>query len=136
VTAVLEELDPFDLPDWLGTDDVTWEATSGLRSSHVVTGTLSAGGQRLPCDLLAVDQAYPAPVAHDEVRSRAHQVWNHGQVLLVTREDRLTIGIPAREFDAELVLDALSRFAKAVGGTPENYSVRLRIGVTGITPDG
>lgn len=128
MTGELRDLDPFDLPDWLGEGDVTWEATSGLRSGHLVPGVLSAGGEELPCDLMAVDEAFPRPVAPDEVRTRCHQAWHHGQVLMVEREGRLTLLVPSRCFDAELAIDALARLARAVGGTPERYALRLRIG--------
>ncbi|QZY27674.1 hypothetical protein [Nocardioides coralli] len=128
MTHDLTDVDPFDLPEWLGEGDVTWETTAGLRSGHHVTGRLCGAGQEVPCDLLAIDEAYPAPVAADDVRSRAHQAWQHGQILLVAEGDRLTLAVPARDFDAELVLDALERLAKAVGASPEHYAARLRIG--------
>jgi hypothetical protein len=128
VSDELDDLDPFDLPDWLGEGEVTWEATTGLRTGHHVPGALSDGSNALPCDLLAVDQAYPEPVARDDVRSRAHLAWQHGQVLLVSQAGRATLAVPAREFDAELVLDALARLAKAVGASPDHYAARLLIG--------
>lgn len=128
MTSPVADVDPFDLPDWLGESDVTWEARSGLRSGPRVAGALHAEGHDHACDLLAVDEAYPAPVAPDEVRRRAHRAWRHGQVLLVECDGRLTLAVPARGFDAELVLDALARLARAVGGSPEHYAVRLRIG--------
>ena len=53
------------------------------------------------------------------MRSRAHRAWRHGQVLLVEHDARLTLAVPARELDAELVLDALARLAKAVGASPD-----------------
>lgn len=128
MSGELVDIDPFDLPDWLGVAEVTWEATSGLRSGHHVPGTLSADDGALPCDLLAIDQAYPAPVAADEIRSRAHLAWAHGEVLLVSCGERLTLAVPARGFDAELALDALARLAKAVGGSADRYAARLLIG--------
>lgn len=124
-----DEVDPFDLPGWLGTGDVTWLALSGLRTGHHVPGTLTAdGADALPCDLLAVDEAYPAPVADDGTRLRAHQGWRHGQVLLTSYDDRLTLAVPGTGFTADLVLDALGRLAKAVGASPESYAAHLRIG--------
>jgi hypothetical protein len=121
--------DPFDLPDWLGEEDVTWAAESGLRSGYAVPGVLTGDGHApLACDLLAVDEAYPAPVAEESVRHDAHQAWRHGQVLLVRADDRLTLAVPGTRFTADVVLDALGRLAKAVGGSPEHYSVLLRIG--------
>ncbi len=129
-TAV-DEVDPFDLPEWLGEHDVTWSAGSGLRTGHRVTGRLEGAGEqeRHPCDLLAVDEAYPRPVLDDQTRSRAHLAWRHGQVLLLATPDSpLTLAVPGTAFDADLALDALSRLAKAVGASPEHYSVLLRIG--------
>ncbi len=125
------EVDPFDLPDWLGTGEVTWSADSGVRSGHLVLGALAAGDDRIACDLLAVDEAFPRPVADDAVRLPAHQAWQRGQVHLVTIADRLTLTVPGTGFTADLVLDAVSRLALAVGASPERYAVRLRIGSAG-----
>lgn len=129
--ARASEVDPFDLPEWLGEGDVTWTATSGLRSSHHVRGDLAAAGRTLPCDLLAADEAYPRPVADDEVRARAHQAWHHGQVHMLAYDDRLTLVVPGRGFTADLVLDAVGRLARAVAASPEHYVVQLRIGGEG-----
>jgi hypothetical protein len=126
----LSDVDPFDLPEWLGEADVTWTAEAGLRSGYAVPGHLGAEGHdALPCDLLALDVAYPVPVATDSVRHDAHQAWRHGQVLLVDADGRLTLAVPGTGFTADLVLDALGRLAKAVGASEDHYSVRLRIGV-------
>ncbi|GHJ60154.1 hypothetical protein NOK12_26720 [Nocardioides sp. OK12] len=129
--GALSEVDPFDLPEWLGEHDVTWSAGSGLRTGHRVSGLLAGDGEQEqhPCDLLAVDEAYPRPVLDDQSRSRAHLAWRHGQVLLLADEvSPLTLAVPGTAVDADLALDALSRLAKAVGASPEHYSVLLRIG--------
>jgi hypothetical protein len=126
----IEYADPFDLPDWLGTGEVVWEPDAGLRTGHHVVGHLEGVGQEpLPCDLLAVDEAYPAPVTDDDSRARAHQAWRHGQVLVGTYADRLTLAVPGTGFDADQVIDALARLAKAVGGSADDWAARLRIGV-------
>ena len=39
--AQLTELDPFDLPDWLGAAPVLWEADHGVREGHLVHGRLT-----------------------------------------------------------------------------------------------
>lgn len=137
-TPELVEVDPFDLPEWLGEADVTWEAAVGLLSGHLVDGRLSDGEHEHPCDLFGIDEAYPAPVAPDAVRSQAHLAWHNGQVLLVERAGRLALAVPVRVFDADLALDALARLAKAVGARPERYAARLRVGGerARITPDG
>ncbi|QCX27555.1 hypothetical protein [Nocardioides jishulii] len=128
----LVESDPFDLPEWLGESEVVWRPDRGLRTGHLVPGHLSSTGTHadaaLPCDLLAVDEAYPVPVTTPDLRVRAHQVWKYGQVLLTTHDDRLTLAVPGTEFSADLALECLDRFALAVGASPERYSALLRIG--------
>ncbi len=120
-------VDPFDLPEWLGTEDVTWSATSSARGEHRVSGELEAGEHRLECDLLAADEAYPAPVLGEDWRSQAHQAWSYGQVLLVEYDDHLTLAVPGTSFTADLVLEVLARLAKAVGADPSRFAVRLRL---------
>ena len=127
--AAITDIDPFDLPDWLGTSEVVWSSDAGLRTGHLVKGRLTADGEAdLVCDLLAVDEAYPAPVTDDHARARAHQSWRHDQVLLGTYADRLTLAVPGTRFDADRVIDALARMAKAVGASPDHWAALLRIG--------
>ncbi len=119
------ELDPFDLPDWLGEGPVAWATDVGL-DGHLVPGWLTGSGEeRLACDLLAVDQAYPAPVLDDAVRTRVHQTWRHGQVLLLSDQGRATVAAPGTSWTADGVLDAFTRVARAVGSDPARWSVRL-----------
>lgn len=129
-TPSLSEVDPFELPEWLGTGAVTWESQAGLRTGHRVRGELwgQTEDHRLACDLIAVDEAYPAPVIDETSRSRAHQVWQHGQVLVAMVDERLVLGVPGTRIEADLLLDALSRLAKAVGASPDHFAARLRIG--------
>jgi hypothetical protein len=122
-------LDPFDLPDWLGEGEVTWTSDDVTRHGSMVGGCLRGPGElRQPCDLLAVDEAYPVPVVEDALRTAAHQAWRHGQVLLLERDGRPTLAVPGTSFTADEVLDALTRLAKAVGARPQNFSVHLRLG--------
>ncbi|WP_181311012.1 hypothetical protein [Nocardioides campestrisoli] len=122
-------VDPFDLPEWLGTEEVTWTPEEGVRTGHLVAGALSATGhETLPCDLLAVDEAYPAPVVADAPRAQAHQAWQHGQVMLGRRDGRLVLAVPGTRFGPDLVLRTLARLARAVGGSPDRYAAYLRIG--------
>ena len=125
-----DEVDAFDLPEWLGEASVTWEADRSLASGDRVPGRLSAAGEEpVACDLLGVDDAFPRPVAGDEVRVRAHQLWRHGEVLLVRDGDHLVLALPGSRLDAETALEAIARLAKAVGAVPGRYAVRLRVGV-------
>lgn len=129
MSQVPEEVDPFDLPEWLGSGEVSWSAESGLHAGHRVTGSLTDdGADPIPCDLFAVDEAYPAPVADDSTRLATHQAWRHGQIRLASYDGRLTLLVPGTGFTADLVLDALGRLAKAVGARPECYAAHLRIG--------
>jgi hypothetical protein len=124
-----DESDPFDLPEWLGECDVTWEAERGLATGHRVAGALTAVGHKpVPCDLLAVDDAYPEPVAADALRVRAHQLWQHGEVLVASDADRLLLVVPGSRIDTEVALEAIGRLARAVGARPGTYAVRLRVG--------
>jgi hypothetical protein len=130
VTAV----DAFDLPEWLGTAEVTWTAVSSVHAGHRVQGRLAGDGDpagelptELPCDLLGADQAFPVPVLDDDWRRRTHQAWTHGQVLLVEYDGRLTLAVPGTSFTADLVLEAVGRLAKAVGVPPDRFVVALRL---------
>ena len=113
----------------LGTHDVVWRADAGLRTGHLVTGRLTADGEAdLPCDLLAVDEAYPAPVVDDAGRTRVHQAWRHGQVVVALLDERVVLAVPGTGFDTERALEALGRLARAVGARPERYAALLRLG--------
>jgi hypothetical protein len=123
------EVDPFDLPEWLGEAHVTWTPEGGIHDSHLVAGLLTGDeGQSLPCALMAVDEAYPKPVAEDELRHQAHQAWRHGQVFLLSDDGGLTLAVPGTSFTAERVMDTIARLAKAVGAQPDSFSVLLRLG--------
>ena len=131
--AVITDIDPFDLPEWLGTHDVVWRADAGLRTGHHVRGRLTADGvDDVVCDLLAVDEAYPEPVVDDATRLRVHQAWRHGQVVIGTvgtaPDARMALAVPGTGFGPDLVLDALGRLARAVGAHAERYAALLRLG--------
>ena len=124
----LVEIDPFDLPDWLGTAQVVWHADGGLRGGPLVAGRLTSDGEPdLVCDLLGVDEAYPAPVTDDDSRLRVHQAWRHGQVVVGRYDGRLTLAAPGSAWTPELVLDALGRLARSVGAQSGRYAALLRL---------
>ena len=125
--AQIADVDPFDLPEWLGEGEVTWRAGSSIRGSHHVGGDLLGGGATLPCDLLAADLAYPQPVLPEEWRRAVHEQWRRGQVLLVDHDGRLTLAVPGTDFTADRVLEALGRLAKAVGVKPTRFVAALRL---------
>lgn len=125
--ARVSEVDPFDLPEWLAEREVTWQASSSVREAHQVSGDLRGEGDSLPCDLLAADLAYPREVLEDDWRRAAHQQWVYGQVLLVEYDGRLTLAVPGTGFDADRVLEALGRLAKAVGAKPDRFVAALRL---------
>lgn len=129
MTAV-EVIDAFDLPEWVGTHEVVWHADSASRGGHHVRGRLTcAAGDEYDCDLLAIDQAYPAPVVDEATRRLAHQAWQNDQVLLVGYAGRLTLATPGTDFGADRVLETLARLARAVGARPADFVAALRVGV-------
>ncbi|NUR06536.1 MAG: hypothetical protein HOQ22_17560 [Nocardioidaceae bacterium] len=127
MSHAVDEVDPFDLPDWLGTCDVTWTALSTVRGASRVSGELSGNGDRLPCDLLAADLAYPEPLLEGDWRRQAHQAWTHGQVLLVEYDGRLTLAVPGTAYSADGVLETIGRLAKALGVRADRFTVTLRL---------
>ena len=126
--AAITDIDPFDLPEWLGTHDVVWRSDTGLGVGHLVRGRLTAVGEAdVVCDLLAVDVAYPEPVVDDATRLRVHQAWRHGQVVIGETESRMVLAVPGTGFAPDVVLDALGRLARAVGARAERYAALLRL---------
>ncbi|MGZ4437485.1 MAG: hypothetical protein ACXVW6_07590 [Nocardioidaceae bacterium] len=123
----MRAVDPFDLPEWLGTGEVTWTALTSVHGGHLVSGELSGDGQPIPCDLLGADEAFPLPVLDDDWRRRVHQTWTFGQVLLVEYGGRLTLAVPGTSFSADRALEAVGRLAKAVGVVPGRFVAALRL---------
>ena len=120
--------DAFDLPDWTGTEGVTWRAETALTRDALVRGALHGEPDHCqPLDLLAVDAAYPRLVAPEEIRRQTHQAWNLGEVLLVEVGDRIAIAAPGVRFDANAVCELLSRFARAVGAPKGNVTVAIAL---------
>lgn len=123
------EKDPFELPEWLGESEVTWRAERGLATGHRVVGTLTVEGREpVPCDLLAVDDAYPEPVASDALRVRTHQLWQHGEVLVAAEGERTLLVVPGSRVDTETALEAVTRLARAVGAHPDSWALLLKLG--------
>jgi hypothetical protein len=123
----VEPVDPFELPDWLGEAEVTWTASSSVRGARRISGCLRADGRELPCDLLAADVAYPRPLLSDAWRHDAHQAWEHGEVLLLAYEGRLTAAVPGTAYSADGALETIGRLARAVGVDPDRFTVCLRL---------
>lgn len=121
------EVDPFELPEWLGHEEVTWVAASSVREAPQVRGDLRGAASSVGCDLLAADLAYPAPLLDPAWRTMAHQQWTHGQVLLLRYDARLTLAVPGTDFTADLVLESLGRLARAVGVDPVRFVAALRL---------
>ena len=122
-----EAVDPFDLPEWLGEEEVSWTAVSSLGAARIVGRLDSGDGRTLVCDLLAGDVAYPEPVLSETWRTAAHAAWWRGEALLLRRDGRLTVVLPGSEVTAEPALDAVGRLAKAVGASADRYTVVLRL---------
>lgn len=125
---VVTAVDAFDLPEWLGVEEVTWTAVTSLGSSSHVTGALTGGsGASLDCDLLACDLAYPRSVLEEKWRAAAHQAWQLGETQLLEYDDRLTLVVPGTSVAVEAALDAVRRLAKAVGAPSSRFTVAIRL---------
>ena len=122
----IEAVDAFELPDWLGEQDVVW-TTETTPGTPLVAGSLGAGDKTLHCDLLACDRAYPAPVLPEQWRREAHSSWAMGQVLLVEADGRLTLVVPGVTVTVESALESLRRLALAVGAGPDRYAALIRL---------
>ena len=123
-------VDPFDLPEWLLSEEVVWEALEPVGGQVVAKGQLRAVGSSdapLRLDLMAVDAAWPVPPCPSADRRAAHQAWHFGQVVVLDQDGAPALGVPATEFSADLALEALRRFAKAVGSDPWRYAVHLHL---------
>ena len=123
---VVREVDPFDLPEWLGTGDVTWSALSSVRGAQRILGRLGSREGELSCDLMAADVAYPQPLLADAWRRLAHQAWEYGQVQMLSFDERLTLVVPGTAYSADGALETIGRLAKAVGGDSTRFTVCLR----------
>lgn len=120
--------DAFDLPDWVGTEPVTWRSLQALESSHQVAGELRGeSGSVQQLDLLAVDIAYPRAVCSESERHDAQQAWQFGEVVLLKVDDRVTAAVPARSIDANLACESMRRVARAVGADASRFWVSLSL---------
>jgi hypothetical protein len=126
-SLTIETFDAFDLPDWLGTEQVTWRADGILAESPRVPGSLNAGRCSHPLDLLAVDAAYPRSLCTSQQRHDAHQAWHFGEVLLLADSGRVAAAVPTVSFDANLAVDTIQRVAKALGAPHSNFTVLLTL---------
>ncbi len=124
----IRRFDAFDLPDWLGTEAVTWSSgTKFDESAHVSGKVVSGGGLSHQLDLLAVDAAYPAPVCPEPERRAAHQAWQFGEVLLFEVDGNLAAAAPGTRFDANLACEVIRRVAKSVGSPTSNITVSIAL---------
>ena len=136
-SSPLQPVDPFDLPEWLGEHEVTWAPSTGVRRIRHVTGRLTGeASEELACDLLAADAAYPVATVVEADRVAAHQAWQHGQLYLGLRDDRLVLLVPGHEFTADLALTAIGRLARSVGADPRHYVVTLRLSAADVKDPG
>ena len=121
-------VDAFDLPEWLGVEEITWTAVTSLGTAPTVSGNLRGHtGTELACDILACDLAYPRAVLEETWRAAGHHAWQLGESLLIELDDRLTLVVPGTTVRVELALDAVRRLAKAVGAPASRFTVAIRL---------
>ena len=124
----VETVDPFDLPEWLVSEQVVWSSLESVVAKTVVKGQLRAvDADHAPyrLDLVAVDAAWPTAECSPQDRRAAHQAWHFGQVVVLHHDGVSALGVPTALFSADLALEALRRFARAVGSDPWRYAVHL-----------
>ncbi len=119
--------DAFDLPDWLGTERVTWRAEDVLSQEPIIAGRLSAEDRDHPLDLMAADAAYPRTVCSSYQRHDAHQAWHFGEVLLLETGERVAAAVPTVSFDPNLACEAIRRVARALGAPTANFTVTFTL---------
>lgn len=125
----MNPVDPFDLPEWLATEEVTWHAVRADRAGHLLHGLfISASGNECACNLLAVDQAWPRTVASAQVREKVHLTWRNGEVELAEIDGALTLLVPGSGFSSGRVMMTLERFTRAVGAQSDRYIAAIRLG--------
>ena len=125
---VVTAVDAFDLPEWLGVEEVTWTAVTSLGSDPRVTGLLhGASGEDLECDVMACDLAYPRAVLEEKWRSAAHHAWQLGETQLLEHDGRLTLVVPGTLVGVEVAMEAVRRLAKAVGAPSSRFTVAIRL---------
>jgi hypothetical protein len=125
---VVTSVDAFELPEWLGVEEVTWTAVTSLEEAPRVSGALAGpSGATLECDLLAGDLAYPRAVLEEKWRAAAHHAWQLGETQLLEYDGRLTLVVPGTTVAVELALEAVRRLAKAVGAPSSRFTVAIRL---------
>ena len=125
---VVAAVDAFDLPEWLGVEDVVWTAVTSLGKAPRVTGSLQGtSGDVLDCDVLACDLAYPQTVLEEKWRAAGHRAWQLGETELLDYDGRLTLVVPGTRVRVEAALEAIRRLAKAVGAPSSRFTVAIRL---------
>ena len=118
-------VDPFELPEWLGTEPVTWTAQTGVRGAHWIAGCLGAGDgaaavrpdgrrRRVPASRCWTTSGAGRPTRRG---STARCCWSQ-------YDGRLTLAVPGTAYSADGALETLGRLAKAVG-VPAGRFTRL-----------
>ena len=132
--AVAVPVDAFDLPEWVGQQDVVWRPRVALGTPLVpgeltpdTPGATPADQPTLTCDVLACDRAYPEPALPEPWRREAHAQWALQQVLLVEVAGRLTLVCPGIDVEVDSALESLRRLAKAVGVPSSRFTAALRL---------
>ena len=67
-------------------------------------------------------------MADEPCASAAHQLWQHGEVLVAADGRRTLLVVPGSRVDTETALEAVARLARAVGAAPGSWAVLLRVG--------
>ena len=102
-------------------------APRSVRGAPRIEGRLASGEEQLAVRPAGRRRRLPATAAERHLAPAAHQAWEHGQVLLVTYDGRLTLAVPGTAYSADGALETVGRLAKAVGVDAGRFMVCLRL---------
>ena len=122
-----QRADPFELPDWVGQEDLTWSLDGPLSAAQVRGTVHGAEEHQIGLDIVCADVAYPAPVVPELMRRECHLSWHHGQVLVLANAVSHALGVPVSALDADTACEALRRFAAAIAVDLERVRVLIRL---------
>jgi hypothetical protein len=121
-------LDPFDLPEWLASSRVVWEALESVAGQTVArvccaasTATRNPSGW-MPSPSTPRGRPRRALRPTDEPPTRPG---TSAKSYCSTARVCPHWGVPTASFSADLTLEALRRFAKAVGSDPWRFAAHL-----------
>ena len=113
------DVDPFDLPEWLGEAEVDLDADARRTPRAPRARARSPAPATTTCPATCWPSTTPTRSRWPTTTSAPAPTWPGGTArsCWCECEDRLTLAVPGTSFTADLCLDAIGRLAKAVGAS-------------------